>query len=104
MKQAGKDKALRRYIVIFVMMLLAGLYILAKALYTMLPPESDYWKAVGLNSKTAKIPANRGNILSCDRQVLSGTVPERTCRSQERMLPRLAGIWAVLLLRPTSFQ
>ena len=76
MKQAGKDKAPRRYIVIFVMMCLAGLYILAKALYTMLPPESDYWKEVGRNSKVATIPANRGNILSCDRQVLSGTVPK----------------------------
>ena len=74
--QKGKDKAPRRYIFIFVLMCLAGMYILAKALYTMLPPESDYWKEVGRNSKTAKIPANRGNILSCDRQVLSGTVPK----------------------------
>ena len=31
---------------------------------------------MGRNSKTASIPANRGNILSCDRQVLSGTVPK----------------------------
>ncbi|MBQ6192663.1 MAG: transpeptidase family protein [Bacteroidaceae bacterium] len=74
--QTNKDKAPRRYIVIFVLMCLAGLYILGKALYTMLPPESDYWKEVGRNSKIAKIPANRGNILSCDRQVLSGTVPK----------------------------
>ena len=74
--QANKDKAPGRYIVIFVLMCLAGLYILGRALYTMLPPESDYWKAVARNSKTAKIPANRGNILSCDRQVLSGTVPK----------------------------
>ena len=71
-----KDKAPRRYFVIFVLMLLSGLYILGKALYTMLPPESDYWKEVGRNSKTASIPASRGNILSCDRQVLSGTVPK----------------------------
>lgn len=76
MQADNKDKAPRRYVVIFVLMCLGGLYILGKALYTMLPPESDYWKAVGLNSKTAKIPANRGNILSCDRQVLSGTVPK----------------------------
>ncbi|MBR5053253.1 MAG: hypothetical protein IKW91_08515, partial [Bacteroidaceae bacterium] len=74
--QTGKDKGPRRYIVIFVLMCLAGMYILGKALYTMLPPESDYWKEVGRNSKVAKIPANRGNILSCDRQVLSGTVPK----------------------------
>lgn len=76
MIHSNKDKAPRRYIVIFVLMCLAGLYILGKALYTMLPPESDYWKEVGRNSKTAKIPASRGNILSCDRQVLSGTVPK----------------------------
>lgn len=74
--QATPNKAPRRYIVIFVLMCLAGLYILGKALYTMLPPESDYWKEVARNSKTAKIPANRGDILSCDRQVLSGTVPK----------------------------
>lgn len=76
MQANNKDKGPRRYVVIFVLMCLVGLYILAKAVYTMLPPESDYWKAVGLNSKTDKIPANRGNILSCDRQVLSGTVPK----------------------------
>ena len=76
MKQTGKDIAPRRYVVIFVLMCLVGLYILGKALYTMLPPESDYWKEVGRNSKTATIPASRGNILSCDRQVLSGTVPK----------------------------
>ena len=72
----SKDKAPRRYVVIFVLMCLIGLYILGRALYTMLPPESDYWKEVGRNSKTAPIPASRGNILSCDRQVLSGTVPK----------------------------
>ncbi|MBQ8865278.1 MAG: transpeptidase family protein [Bacteroidaceae bacterium] len=76
MKQVNKDKAPKRYIVIFVLMCLIGIYILGKALYTMLPPESDYWKEVGRNSKTATIPASRGNILSCDRQVLSGTVPK----------------------------
>ena len=76
MQVGNKDKAIRRYIFIFVLMCLVGLYILVKAVYTMLPPESDYWKEVGRNSKTAKIPANRGNILSCDRQVLSGTVPK----------------------------
>ena len=74
--QTNKNKAPRRYIVIFFLMCMTGLYILGKALYTMLPPESDYWKEVARNSKTAKIPANRGNILSCDRQVLSGTVPK----------------------------
>ena len=74
--QANKDKAPKRYIFIFVLMCLAGLYILGKALYTMLPPESDYWKEVGRNSRMERIPANRGNILSCDRQVLSGTVPK----------------------------
>ena len=76
--QTNKNKAPRRYIVIFFLMCLAGLYILGKALYTMLPPESDYWKEVARNSKTAPIPATRGNILSCDRQVLSGTVPKYT--------------------------
>ena len=74
--QTKKNKAPRRYIVIFFLMCLAGLYILGKALYTMLPPESDYWKEVARNSKTSQIDANRGNILSCDHQVLSGTVPK----------------------------
>ena len=76
MQANKKDKAPRRYIVIFVLMCIAGLYILGKALYTMLPPESDYWKEVAHNSKTHKIDASRGNILSCDRQVLSGSVPK----------------------------
>ena len=70
------DKAIKRYRFVFVVMLLVAMYILGKTIYTMLPPESDYWKEVGRNSKKATIPANRGNILSCDRQVLSGTVPK----------------------------
>ena len=78
--QGGKDKnknrATRRYAVIFAGMLMAGIYILGKALYTMLPPESDYWKAVGQNTRQGTIPASRGSILSCDRQVLSGTMPK----------------------------
>lgn len=72
---AKKDNAPRRYIFIFALMLLSGVYVLGKAVYTMLPPESDYWKAVGRNSKSEPIRASRGNILSCDHQVLSGTIP-----------------------------
>ena len=37
--QAKRDKGPKRYFVIFVVMLMAGVYILGKALYTMLPPE-----------------------------------------------------------------
>lgn len=72
----NKDKATKRYIFIFMIMFLFGLYILGKAVYTMLPPESNYWKEVGNNSKTDQIDACRGNILSCDYRVLSGTVPK----------------------------
>lgn len=71
-----KDKATRRYFVIFTIMALIGLYILGTAIYTMLPPECDYWKEVARNSKVESIPANRGNILSCDRQIISGTIPK----------------------------
>ena len=46
MKNANNDKAPRLYVAIFVLMCLAGIYILGKALYTMLPPESNYWKEV----------------------------------------------------------
>ena len=74
--QSKNDKATKRYRFIFIVMLVIALYILGRTIYTMFPPESDYWKEVGRNSKTAIIPANRGNILSCDRQVLSGTVPK----------------------------
>lgn len=74
--QKGKDKATKRYMFLFGGACLIGFYILTRALYTMLPPESDYWREVGRNSKVATIPANRGNILSSDRQVLSGTVPK----------------------------
>ena len=74
--QSKNDKATKRYRFIFIVMLVIAMYILGRTIYTMFPPESDYWKEVGRNSKTAIIPANRGNILSCDRQVLSGTVPK----------------------------
>ena len=73
--QSKNNIAIRRCSAIFCILLLVGIYILGRTVYTMLPPECNYWKAVARNNKAYSIRANRGNILSCDRQVLSGTVP-----------------------------
>lgn len=57
---------------------LVALYILGKALQTMLPPMSKYWEEVDARFVSENIPieANRGDLLSDDGRVLSTSLPE----------------------------
>ena len=67
-----------RFRVLFFVMCAIGCYILGTALTVMLPPERDYWVAVSkqFTRTNIKLPANRGNLLACDGQLLAGSVPE----------------------------
>lgn len=66
-----------RYFVVIVLMSLGGLCIVGRAAYSMLT-ESDYWTEVSrkLVKENVPIPANRGNILSADGQLMAGSLPE----------------------------
>lgn len=67
-----------RFRVLFILMCGIGVYILSCALRTMLPPEREYWLEVSkqFTRKNIELPANRGNLLACDGQLLAGSVPE----------------------------
>ncbi len=67
-----------RYLALAVILTLVGLAVIAKAAYTM-TADKDYWLAVANNQvklvDSIKKP-NRGNILSCDGQLLASSIPE----------------------------
>ncbi len=67
-----------RYLFLFIIICLAAFYILGTAMQTMLSPQKDYWVAVSkrFTTENIPIPSMRGNILSCDGQLLAGSIPE----------------------------
>jgi cell division protein FtsI (penicillin-binding protein 3) len=66
-----------RYFVISIALTLVGLAIIGKALYIM-TAQKDYWTKVQQQLKHDSIPVkpNRGNILSCDGQLMASSIPE----------------------------
>lgn len=76
--KADKKNSIGRYKIILALVALVGIYIISTAVRTMLPPYSNYWEEVDkrFTKENIAIPANRGNILDCNGQVLSGSVPE----------------------------
>ena len=78
MSKFSKQKVMPRYFIIAVALVLVGLAVIAKAAYTM-TAEKKWWAEVANNqintADSIKLP-NRGNILSCDGQLLAGSIPE----------------------------
>ncbi|MCR4957233.1 MAG: transpeptidase family protein [Prevotella sp.] len=78
MSKFSKQKVMPRYFIVAVALVLVGIAVIAKAAYTM-TAEKEWWAEVANNQiKTAdsiKLP-NRGNILSCDGELLAGSIPE----------------------------
>ena len=66
-----------RYLLIAVMLTLVGVAVIGKASYIMTAKKS-YWATVANRQQSMddSIPPNRGNILSCDGQLLSSSIPE----------------------------
>ena len=69
-------KIVPRYFVIVIIMTAGGLYILGNAIYLMFF-KSAYWEEVSkqLIKENVPIPANRGNILSADGQIMASSLP-----------------------------
>ncbi len=77
MKKFPYKEVRNRYMVIAWLFALAGVFIIVKASYTMFAEKSkweDIAKTLEIDSVT--LPVNRGDILSCDSQLLATYVPE----------------------------
>ena len=77
MSKFDKDKVLPRYLIVAVLLALVGVAVIAKAGYTMTAKKS-YWETVanGMKSDSDSVRPNRGNILSCDGQLLASSIPD----------------------------
>ena len=77
MSKFNRDKVMPRYFLIALVLTLAGLAIIGRALYIM-TAQKDYWMKVQQHLSHDSIPMkpNRGNILSCDGQLMASSIPE----------------------------
>ena len=77
MSKFESKKVMPRYLSIAILLTLAGFVIVAKAGYIMVA-KKDYWDVVSSKTKIDSVlekPA-RGNILSCDGQLMASSIPE----------------------------
>lgn len=77
MSKFDAKKVMPRYTVIAIIMAVCSFFIIGKALYTM-TVKHDYWVKVADRVKKNDMPIDpvRGNILSCDGQLLASSLPE----------------------------
>lgn len=77
MSKFCSSKVMPRYFLIAVILTIAGLAIVGRALYIM-TAQKDYWTVVQQKMSHDSIPMkpNRGNILSCDGQLMASSIPE----------------------------
>ena len=77
MSKFNSSKVMPRYFVIAIVLTLIGFAIVGKAMYIM-TAEKGYWGTVQQKLKHDSIPVKpvRGNILSCDGQLMASSIPE----------------------------
>lgn len=77
MSKFKSEKVLPRYLAVAVLLTLVGVAVIVKAGYTMTAKKS-YWETVANRQKSDSdsVRPNRGNILSCDGQLLASSIPE----------------------------
>ena len=77
MSKFNKSKVMPRYFAIAVVLTLIGVAIVGKALYLM-TAKKTYWTTVAsrLVREDDTVPAARGNILSCDGQLMASSIPQ----------------------------
>ena len=77
MSKFETGKVMPRFMAIALVMTLLGVAIIAKALYIM-TVKKQYWMEVAdrLKRDSVSVKPNRGNILSCDGQLMATTIPE----------------------------
>ncbi len=77
MSEFDNDKVMPRYMAIAVVLTLIGFAVIGKALYIM-TAKKQYWTEVAgrLKRDSVSVKPNRGNILSCDGQLMATSIPE----------------------------
>lgn len=77
MSKFNKEKVMPRYLLIAVILSIVGVAVVAKAAYIM-TVEKEYWTDVAsrLVRDSLDVKPNRGNILSCDGQLLASSIPQ----------------------------
>jgi cell division protein FtsI (penicillin-binding protein 3) len=77
MSKFKNDQVMPRYFAIAVVLTLIGFAIVGKAMYIM-TLKKDYWTQVAnrLKRDSVSVKPNRGNILSCDGQLMASSIPE----------------------------
>ena len=77
MSRFNSDKVMPRYFAIAVVFTFIGFAIVGKAMYIM-TAKKDYWTQVAsrLKRDSVSVKPTRGNILSCDGQLMAGSIPE----------------------------
>ncbi len=77
MSKFNHDKIMPRYSFFVIIMTLVAVAVIGKAGYIM-TAEKDYWLQVGERVKrdSVPVPPTRGNILSCDGQLMASSLPE----------------------------
>ncbi|MBR7086247.1 MAG: transpeptidase family protein [Prevotella sp.] len=77
MSKFNHKKVMPRYSALAIVMTLLAAAVVGKALYIM-TAKHDYWAEVAARVKkdSVSVPPNRGNILSCDGQLMASSLPE----------------------------
>ena len=77
MSKFDREKVMPRYFMIAVVLTVIGVAVLAKALYIM-TAKKEYWTEVAnrLKRDSVSVKPTRGNILSCDGQLMASSIPE----------------------------
>ena len=77
MSSFNNDKVMPRYMMIAVLLTIIGIAVIGKALYIM-TAKKQYWTEVAdrLKRDSVSVKPNRGNILSCDGQLMATSIPE----------------------------
>ena len=77
MRQFSNEKVMPRYMFIAVVLTLIGIAVIGKAFYIM-TAKKQYWTDVAdrLKRDSVSVKPTRGNILSCDGQLMATSIPE----------------------------
>ena len=77
MSRFSNDKVMPRYMLIAVVLTAIGVAVIGKAFYIM-TAKKQYWTEVAdrLKRDSVSVMPNRGNILSCDGQLMATSIPE----------------------------
>ncbi len=77
MSKFRKEKIMPRYFAVAILFTLIGVAVIVKASYIMVA-EKDYWMKVAAQQKrdSVSVKPTRGNILSCDGQLMASSLPE----------------------------